>query len=193
MMRVSIFAGDIAEVHADALCTSTNPRLSLVMGTGAAVRARGGSTVLRQCEEIVKTDGPLPPGSARVTTAGMLPHKVVIHCVASGAGHRSSEAIVEACVKNALACAEASGCRTIAMPVFAAGHARMNLRRAVEVMARTIVSAASPVEEIVIAVNDREDAMEARSIVRRVVGSAVPIEYATVEEEPTSWWWSGKF
>jgi len=35
-MRISIFAGDICDVPAEALCTSTNPRLSLAMGTGAA-------------------------------------------------------------------------------------------------------------------------------------------------------------
>ena len=33
-MRVTVFAGDLCDVHAEALCTSTNPRLSLAMGTG---------------------------------------------------------------------------------------------------------------------------------------------------------------
>jgi len=106
-MRVSIFVGDITDVQVDALCTSTNPRLSLVLGTGAAVRGCGGYEILRACEEIVRMEGILPPGSARATTAGSLPHKVVIHCVASDARHQSSDLIVETCVRNALSCADA--------------------------------------------------------------------------------------
>jgi O-acetyl-ADP-ribose deacetylase len=129
-MRASIFIGDIADVEAEAICTSTNPRLSLMMGTGAAVRARGGYEILRACEEIVSRDGPLPPGSAWPTTAGSLASKVVIHCVASDANHRSSEATIAMCVRNALDCAARAGCRTVAMPVFASGHAHVNFRRA---------------------------------------------------------------
>jgi O-acetyl-ADP-ribose deacetylase (regulator of RNase III) len=52
-MRISIFAGDICDVQAEALCTSTNPRLSLAMGTGGSIRGRGGYEILRECEAIV--------------------------------------------------------------------------------------------------------------------------------------------
>jgi len=119
-MKLSIFAGDIADAPADAVCTSTNPRLTLMMGTGASVRARGGRAVARACESLA----PLPPGAARATTAGNLPHKIAIHCVASDANHRSSEAIVRSCVTTALACADAAGCEIVAMPIFGTGHAR---------------------------------------------------------------------
>ena len=34
LMKTTIFTGDITDAPADAICTSTNPRLSLVMGTG---------------------------------------------------------------------------------------------------------------------------------------------------------------
>ena len=62
-MNVSIFAGDITDAPADAICTSTNPRLSLMMGTGGAVRERGGFGVLRECEAIVAGSPPLRAGS----------------------------------------------------------------------------------------------------------------------------------
>ncbi len=171
-MRFSIFVGDIADADAEAICTSTNPRLSLMMGTGAAVRGRGGYEILRACEEIVRREGPLPPGSAWPTTAGSLPSKVVIHCVASDASHRSSENTIAMCVRNALDCAAREGCRTVVMPVFATGHAHMNFRGAVEAMARTARELSTSVKEIVLVIRD-DDHLD---VVREVLGPHVPVE-----------------
>ena len=178
-MRASVFVGDIAEVGAEALCTSTNPRLSLMMGTGAAVRARGGYEILRACEEIVRREGQLPPGSAWPTTAGSLPSKVVIHCVASDAMHRSSEGIVASCVRNALVAAARAGCRTVAMPIFATGHAHVSFRRALEAMAN---AAAGSAAEIIFVIRDEEDLDD----VREVLGRRVPVTRS--EAMATSSW-----
>src|SRR6476659_6775440 len=110
------------------------------MGKGAAIRNRGGLEILRACEEIVRSKEPqkLEPGSAWVTTAGSLTHKIVIHCVASDAAHRSSDAIIDACVVNALHCAANHGCASVAMPVFATGHVHIDFTRAVSVMAASL-------------------------------------------------------
>lgn len=182
-MRTSIFIGDIADAQADAICTSTNPRLSLVMGTGAAVRSRGGYEILRACEEIVRREGPLPPGSAWPTTAGsMMGSKVVIHCVASDPSHRSSEATVALCVRNALDCAARAGCRTVAMPVFATGHAHVNFRRAVETMARTAREVSTTLDQIVFVIRDDDDV----DVVREILGRDVPV--TRCEPATTSSW-----
>ncbi|HEY0592250.1 MAG TPA: macro domain-containing protein, partial [Thermoanaerobaculia bacterium] len=101
-MKVSVLANDIAAARADAICTSTNPRLSLFSGTGGAVRAKGGWEIKRACEAILDREAAasgkrvLPLGSAHVTTAGSLAAKIAIHCVASNASHRSSEAVIRA-------------------------------------------------------------------------------------------------
>jgi len=50
-MRISLFSGDLCDVEAEALCTSTNPRLSLAMGTGGSVRSRGGYEILDHCRQ----------------------------------------------------------------------------------------------------------------------------------------------
>ena len=185
-MNVTIFVGDIADVSAEAICTSTNPRLSLMMGTGAAVRARGGYEILRACEAIIAKSGrsALPAGSVHVTAAGSLSCKRIIHCVASGVAHQSSEAIIEMCVRNALAAADAEGCRTIAMPVFASGHARIKFDRALSVMANAIRTASTGVERVTIVVHEAELA----ETIRRVFPGA-PIEIGDiVEEDPVSPW-----
>jgi O-acetyl-ADP-ribose deacetylase len=162
-VKISVFAGDLTEAPAEAICTSTNPRLSLMMGTGGAVRERGGFEVLRACEQIAGGI-PLPAGSAHTTTAGALPYTAIIHCVASNDTHITSAAIIEACVRNALACADAAGCMTVAMPVFGAGHARFKFDRALLVMLETLLRASTSVEHVVIAINDPERAESARRV-----------------------------
>jgi len=159
-MHIDTFAGDIVDAPAEALCTSTNPRLSLMMGTGGSVRDRGGFEVLRECEAVLagKT---LPPGSVVKTSAGRLPHQAIFHCVASDAHHHSSAAIIRACVVNALAAADAAGCTTLAMPVFATGHAHFRFRDALSVMRDALREAKTAVERVVVVVRDddwKEDA-----------------------------------
>lgn len=164
-MKISLFVGDITDVQADAVCTSTNPRLSLMMGTGGSVRERGGFQVLRECEKL--TGGrSLPPGSAYVTSGGALPFKAVIHCVASDTSHRSSPALVQLCVKNALARADAAGCKSVAMPVFGSGHARVRFDQALKAMRDTLRTSESAVEQVVIVVYDPDYAEDAREILK---------------------------
>lgn len=166
MPEIAVFVGDLTDAPAEAICTSTNPRLSLMMGTGGAVRERGGFEVLRACEAVVKAAGHphLPAGSAHVTTAGALPYKAIIHCVASNETHVSSPAIIQSCVKNALAAADAASCATVAMPLFATGHARVRFDRAMQAMAEALRSASTSVKRVVVVVHDASRADEARQI-----------------------------
>jgi len=165
-LKITVFHGDITEAPAEAICTSTNARLTLMMGTGGAVRERGGFEVLRGCEDVVARSGraQLPCGSVHVTTAGRLPYRAVIHCVASDPStHVSSDSVIRACVRNALARADELGVRVLAMPVFATGHARFRLDRAVGVMREALESAVTNVEHVVLVTDDAEKAAVVRS------------------------------
>ena len=185
--RISIFLGDITEATADVLCTSTNPRLSLMMGTGAAVRERGGSEIARACEAIVAAHAPLPAGSVWMTTAGRLPYQAIIHCVAGDAKHRSSLAIVRACTRNALRIANESGYHSVALPLFATGHAHLPFADVLQTMGEEIES--SLVAEVVIVTNDASKADLARGIAQRFSGGEVLLNRSTrVEAEPASFW-----
>ena len=192
-MKITIACGDIAAVPAEAICTSTNARLSLMMGTGAAVRDRGGYDILRACEAIVTAEGGRArPGHAYATTAGTLPSRMVIHCVASDASHRSSDAIVRSCVANALSLASAEGCRSIALPVFATGHARLTFAGSLAAMADAIAASDPNVllEHIFIVVRDADRLDDARAIVSRALPRAVVSIDRTIasDDEPASLW-----
>ena len=100
-----------------------------------------------------------------MTIAGTLPYKAIIHCVAGDDSHRSSEPIIEACVRSALAKAAGIGCATVAMRVFATGHARFGFDRALRAMLRALRGTAAPVREAIIVAFDEERAAEARRII----------------------------
>ncbi len=177
-MNVSLFVGDLTDAPAEAVCTSTNPRLSLMEGTGGRIREKGGYVVLRECEGIIEAESlrsgrnRLPVGSAIATTAGVLPFKVAIHCVASDSSYRSSPEVVRACVENALARADESGCSSVAMPVFATGHAHFKFDRALTAMAETLRDASTEVEEVIIVIYDQDKLEKALACVREVIGDA---------------------
>ena len=189
-MRFSIFVGDIADAPAEALCTSTNPRLSLMMGTGASIRHRGGPAVMRACEALLAGRTSLPPGTAHPTTAGALPGKAAIHCIASDEAHRSSEAIVRACVVSALACAHALGCTSMAVPIFGTGHARLPFAMAAGAMARSAIETPSGVEHLIFVTNDEENVAPLRAILENVTGRPIDIERSQEEEPETDSYWS---
>jgi len=174
-MDVSVFNGDVADASADAVCTSTNPRLSLMMGTGGSIRERGGFEVLRACEALIAEEqqrsgrSVLPVGSAHATTAGALPFKAVIHCIASDATHHlSSPEIIRACVKSALRIADSRGFTSLVMPAFATGHARVRFELAITTMVETLRDAHTNVRAVTIAIPDRERAAEAKRILGQV-------------------------
>ncbi|HEX9162077.1 MAG TPA: macro domain-containing protein [Thermoanaerobaculia bacterium] len=177
-MNVSIATGDIADARADAVCTSTNPRLSLMMGTGASIRDRGGFEVLRACEQLIDDEARrsgrhvLPIGSAHATTAGSLPFKIAIHCIASDATHHlSSPEIIRSCVHSALKVAESHGCASVAMPVFAAGHAHMRFELALTSIAEALRDAKTSVRDVTIVVYDPERRDDAQRLVNAVMSS----------------------
>lgn len=196
-MQITVFAGDVCDVGAEAICTSTNPRLSLMMGTGAAVRGRGGSRILRQCEHVVEGElrrtgkRGLPPGSVHGTTAGDLPAKLVIHCVASDGAHRSSPDIIRRCTRSALAAADAADCTSIAMPVFGSGHAGVRIEEAVAAMAEVLRDAVTDIQRVYIVVFDRERVADAVRVIGGVLPTtAIDLEYGPMAEDDTVETWS---
>ncbi|HEX6202266.1 MAG TPA: macro domain-containing protein [Thermoanaerobaculia bacterium] len=164
---VSLWVGDLAEAPAAAICTSTNPRLSLLGGTGGAVLLEAGPRVKREAQALLERrrqagHEEMEVGSVHPTSAGTLPHDVILHCVASDSLHRSSPAIVRRCVEGALAAADAAGATSVAMPVFGTGHASLDFAAALGAMAESLAAAATDVEEVVVVLPDADRLPRAR-------------------------------
>jgi len=144
-VNVGLFLGDICQAPADVICTSTNPHLDLMIGTGGAVRSAGGWAIQEECYKKIreKSNSPdltfLDPGQAVVTGAGDLPFKGVIHCVAIDSFHNSSAEVIRLCVSNALGeFVQIPDAHTIAFPVFAAGNGQFDFSASLTEICRTL-------------------------------------------------------
>jgi O-acetyl-ADP-ribose deacetylase (regulator of RNase III) len=141
-MHIELYVGEISTVPAEVVCTSTNPHLDLVLGTGGAIREAGGEVIQDECRAIIAREYErtgrryLPQGAAVRTTAGTLPFRAVIHCVAIDAFHGSTPETIAACVRNALreAAALDPPPQAIAMPVFASGNGPFDFEQGLAIM-----------------------------------------------------------
>ncbi len=83
-------------------------------GVDGAVHRAAGPALLEEC----RTVGGCPTGEARITGAGRLAARYVIHAVGPvwHGGDRREPQLLAACHRHALELAAANGCRTVAFP-----------------------------------------------------------------------------
>ncbi|HEY7063641.1 MAG TPA: O-acetyl-ADP-ribose deacetylase [Chloroflexota bacterium] len=111
--------GDITQETADAIVNAANEWLRGGGGVDGAIHHAAGPTLLAECARI----GGCPEGEARITGAGWLNARHVIHTVGpvwEGGGAGEAEVLARA-YRSALALAETHGVRTIVFPSISTG------------------------------------------------------------------------
>ena len=134
--RVELVQGDICRQAVDAIVNAANPSLLGGGGVDGAIHAAGGPQILAECRRI----GGCPPGEARVTGAGRLPAKFVIHAVGPvfrGGGAGEAE-ILGSAYRESIRQAAAVGARRIAFPSISTGAYGYPLDDAVPIALRAI-------------------------------------------------------
>jgi O-acetyl-ADP-ribose deacetylase (regulator of RNase III) len=140
--QVVVAVGDITTEHVDVIVNAANSTLRGGGGVDGAIHAKGGPSILRECENIRQTlypDG-LPTGLAVMTAGGKLPAKFVIHTVGPVKGtHKGHDAVLLAnCYRNSLNLASEHGLVSIAFPAISTGAYGYPKEVAAAVSSRTI-------------------------------------------------------
>lgn len=131
---LELVEGDITEMEADAIVNAANERLAHGGGVAGAIARKGGPVVQRESDEWVRKYGPVPTGSAAITSGGNLKARYVIHAVGPvyDGTPRSAELLASA-VRSALRLADEYGLKSVALPAISTGIFGYPMEEAAEV------------------------------------------------------------
>ena len=119
--KFQVVQGDLLQEPVDAIVNAANAHLVHGGGVAGVIARAAGPALQRDSESIVRERGPLPTGSAAVTSAGRLPFKGVIHVVGPRYGEDDEEAKLRRALLAAFRCAHESGWSSLSFPAVSSG------------------------------------------------------------------------
>ena len=127
----TVVEGDLLNQEVDVIVNSWNRNiipwwLLLPQGVSGAIKRRGGAEPFKE----LARHGPMPLGSAVLTSAGRLPFKGIIHVAGINMFWRASERSIRDSARNAVRLAYEKGFTSIAVPLIGAGSGGFNEERA---------------------------------------------------------------
>ena len=134
--RLKLIQGDITQVAVDAIVNAANSSLLGGGGVDGAIHRAGGPAILEECRRI----GGCPTGEARLTGAGRLPAKYVIHAVGpvGSGGNRGEPDLLASAYASSLRWADQHHTRTVAFPSISTGAYSFPIEQAARIALRTI-------------------------------------------------------
>jgi O-acetyl-ADP-ribose deacetylase (regulator of RNase III) len=137
----------------DAIVNAANGHLAHGGGVAGIISRAAGPELQAESDALIRRLGPLPTGSAVVTTAGKLPFKGVIHAVGPRQGEGDEENKLFKALTAAFARAHEKGWTSVSFPAVSSGIFAVPL----EVCARAYVKAAraSPLRNVRLCLRDQ--------------------------------------
>lgn len=135
--EVRLIQGDITREPADAIVNAANESLLGGGGVDGAIHGVGGPQILKESRKL----GGCPTGEARITTAGQLPARYVIHAVGPiwrGGTHGEPELLASA-YRWSLRLAEQHGLRTVSFPSISTGAYNYPIDEAARIALGTVI------------------------------------------------------
>lgn len=132
---IEAIQGDITTAQVDAIVNAANPQMLGGGGVDGAIHRAAGPALLAACGQVEAVNGiRCPFGEARITPAGNLFARYVIHTV--GPIYRSDpqpDATLASAYRSSLQLALDNDCKSIAFPAISCGVYGFPLERAAEI------------------------------------------------------------
>ncbi len=123
MSNILVVQDDIVVADVDAIVNAAKPNLTGGSGVDGAIHRAAGNSLLSECLKIELINNVrCPTGEARITSAGNLSAKYVIHTVGPVYnGSKLSSEMLESCYENCIQLALDNNCSSIAFPAISCG------------------------------------------------------------------------
>ena len=160
--KITLVAGDITKINADAIVNAANSSLLGGGGVDGAIHRAGGPEIVEECKIIRNRQGGCHTGDAVITTAGKLPARYVIHTVGPvwNGGSQNEAELLKRAYQSCFRLAQQHGIKTIAFPSISTGIYRFPKKRAAEIALEAIRDALMDnptLEEVKIVCFDEEN------------------------------------
>jgi O-acetyl-ADP-ribose deacetylase (regulator of RNase III) len=121
--KLRLVQGDITRIRVDAIVNAANSALIGGGGVDGAIHRAGGPGIMRELDEIRRSIGHCPTGSAVATSAGSLPAQYIFHAVGPiyHDGRHGEPEQLEGCYRKCLELAEERSVRSISFPAISTG------------------------------------------------------------------------
>jgi O-acetyl-ADP-ribose deacetylase (regulator of RNase III) len=160
MPRIQLHQGDITKLTVDAIVNAANSSLLGGGGVDGAIHRAAGPALLDECRGIRDRDGGCATGDAKITGAGHLHARHVIHTVGPvwNGGTHSEPALLASCYRRSLELARDHAVHTIAFPAISTGVYGYPVRDAQQIAIATIRAWTDALPEVAILCTFGEDA-----------------------------------
>ncbi|MDH5509238.1 MAG: macro domain-containing protein [Nitrospinota bacterium] len=128
--NITLIQGDITAQDTDAIVNPSNTSLYLGAGVSGAIRAKGGDEIQTEMDKL----GGCEVGGAKVTGAGKLKARYVIHAVGPQMGEGDEDAKLKSATVESMKRAAELGLMSIAFPAISTGIFGYPVERCAKVM-----------------------------------------------------------
>ena len=136
---IKLVLGDITRENTEAIVNAANKSLRGGGGVDGAIHKAGGPAILRECIE--KFPSGCETGEARITTAGLMAAKYVIHTPGPiyHDGTKEESELLKNCYKNSLLLANEYNIKSVSFPSISTGIYRYPIDQACKIALNTIL------------------------------------------------------